>query len=363
MKYIEAKRLNRLLIFIFLFVLGSSLHANVTVNGNTISWPDNGWYQVQTEDGSETLCNGGSSCTVDPGLYLVINHSTGERFKDIKVGGNNQGNIINTANYQAILEQMVLRLYAGFYDPAFDRMEFDNGATLTSESSNGIKVERSYACNDGGTYETVEEIGGAAASNTISLKNCLTDGVTYNGDFSSGQTFGRFISRKWENYEAIRSGSDQVRISYEQFNGFNTAVSTNRYTVSEYEFVTNDNQDKISNMETSVSFDSQALAITSVFNITVRNGLSNNGLFTLSTLRNFTDFARTSDSQIPTYTMGQLEIVAEDQSRLMIDANNGDPDTFTALVESPNAVNSYTVPWSTQNILPCFSASECKIER
>ena len=51
----------------------------VTISGNTISWPDNGWYQVQNATNFESLCEGGRSCTVANGQYIVINHTTGER--------------------------------------------------------------------------------------------------------------------------------------------------------------------------------------------------------------------------------------------------------------------------------------------
>jgi len=52
-----------------------------TVDGWVIKWADDGWYQVQTADGSKTLCNGGPSCDVKAkggtaGDYKVINHST-----------------------------------------------------------------------------------------------------------------------------------------------------------------------------------------------------------------------------------------------------------------------------------------------
>ncbi len=57
----------------------------VTVEGLTISWPDDGWYQVQDAHTFESLCQGGRSCTVSAGLYLVVNHTTGERFENIVV--------------------------------------------------------------------------------------------------------------------------------------------------------------------------------------------------------------------------------------------------------------------------------------
>jgi hypothetical protein len=68
-------------------VSGTSTPAptGISVVGGTISWPDDGWYQVQAADGSATICNGGSSCEVDPGQYLVINHTTGQRFPGVVV--------------------------------------------------------------------------------------------------------------------------------------------------------------------------------------------------------------------------------------------------------------------------------------
>lgn len=59
----------------------------VSATGSTISWPDDGWYQVQTADGSMIVCSGGTSCDVSPGTYLAINHTSGERFTGIEVGG------------------------------------------------------------------------------------------------------------------------------------------------------------------------------------------------------------------------------------------------------------------------------------
>jgi len=55
------------------------------VTGNEISWPDDGWYQVQDSTDYTSICEGGRSCTVEPGVYTVINHSTGERFRSIRV--------------------------------------------------------------------------------------------------------------------------------------------------------------------------------------------------------------------------------------------------------------------------------------
>jgi len=59
--------------------------AQITVNHDTIIWPDDGWYEVQTYENQTTICEGGRSCVVGPGLYIVINHTTGERIDDFPV--------------------------------------------------------------------------------------------------------------------------------------------------------------------------------------------------------------------------------------------------------------------------------------
>ena len=54
-----------------------------------IEWAGEGYWQVQTIDPYESICEGSSitSCDVAPGVYNVINHSTGERFENIEVRG------------------------------------------------------------------------------------------------------------------------------------------------------------------------------------------------------------------------------------------------------------------------------------
>lgn len=64
----------------------TSAMAQPMVNGNVISWPDDGWYQVQNEIDYTEVCGGGSSCMVEPGSYVVINHTSGQRFPNIVVG-------------------------------------------------------------------------------------------------------------------------------------------------------------------------------------------------------------------------------------------------------------------------------------
>lgn len=92
------------------------------VAGNTISWADNGWYQVQIAgDFTSDICQGGTSCEVEPGTYVVINLTTGERFNDIVVTGDSSGslpNIVDTAVAAGSFNTLVAALQATGLDAA-----------------------------------------------------------------------------------------------------------------------------------------------------------------------------------------------------------------------------------------------------
>jgi len=66
----------------------------LSVDGNTINWSVGGWYQVQDASSFETVCNGDAQCEVEPGRYIVINHSLGLR-SEVAVSGNTNGNLPN----------------------------------------------------------------------------------------------------------------------------------------------------------------------------------------------------------------------------------------------------------------------------
>lgn len=70
---------------IALLILPAIASATPTVAGNVISWTEEGWHQVQIQSTYESVCNGGSQCTLPAGVYTVINHQTGQRFMNIVV--------------------------------------------------------------------------------------------------------------------------------------------------------------------------------------------------------------------------------------------------------------------------------------
>lgn len=69
----------------------ASVVADVRVDGNTISWNDKGWVQVQSAQDYSSICEGGTYCEVSPGNYIVINHDSGKRYTGIIVIDGGEG--------------------------------------------------------------------------------------------------------------------------------------------------------------------------------------------------------------------------------------------------------------------------------
>lgn len=66
---------------------GGSPAADPVASGSQIILTGGDYYQVQSAVDFSTLCEGNiSSCSVADGLYDVINHSSGQRFDDVRVG-------------------------------------------------------------------------------------------------------------------------------------------------------------------------------------------------------------------------------------------------------------------------------------
>ena len=62
-----------------------NLHVSPLVAGDTVTWPSDGWYQVQDATDYSQICAGVQSCTVERGAYIVINHTTEQRFEPVIV--------------------------------------------------------------------------------------------------------------------------------------------------------------------------------------------------------------------------------------------------------------------------------------
>ncbi len=144
-----------------LFISSASLvHAAPIVSGNVISWPDDGWYQVQTSDGLTNLCNGGRSCIVEPGAYIVINHTVGMRFEGVEVTGDSDadGGITVTGNVIA------------WPDDGWYQVQTSDGLTNLCNGGRSCTVEA-------GTYIVI--------NHTIGMRY---EGIDVTGDGNGGPT-------------------------------------------------------------------------------------------------------------------------------------------------------------------------------
>ena len=149
-------------------------HAMPTVSGTTISWPDDGWYQVQTADGSSSVCSGGRSCDVEPGTYLVINHTTGQRFADVTVSG---------AADAAPTGITVSASTISWPDDGWYQLQTADGSRTICNGGSSCDVEAgSYLLINHTTGERFTDIvvggGGGSAPTTPSTPTTPTPGVT-----------------------------------------------------------------------------------------------------------------------------------------------------------------------------------------
>jgi len=173
---------------------GESSSGSVTVTGNTISWPDDGWYQVQNAETFVSVCEGGTSCEVQPGSFIVINHTSGERF-DVEVKSGpvepTDGQAINAANAESLIRQVFKVLNGTAYDSRLisaGSIDFDNsGLSIVSEAKpdnpDNTTRERTYSCSNGGTlYENFSTEGTSAQRYIQSYDSCQIGDDLIDGD-------------------------------------------------------------------------------------------------------------------------------------------------------------------------------------
>lgn len=113
------------------------------VVGNEISWPDNGWYQIENNLTGEIVCQGGLSCTVDEGVYKVIRFFDGGGGVTRVVVGAPEALIVTQDNFAQTLgvtDRTIDWSVDGWYQVQ-DRRDFSdvcNGETSCTVSAPGL---------------------------------------------------------------------------------------------------------------------------------------------------------------------------------------------------------------------------------
>ena len=54
----------------------------------TLTWSQPGWYQVQRESDFGSVCESSGFCELEPGIYQIVNHHTGQKWRNFVVPGN-----------------------------------------------------------------------------------------------------------------------------------------------------------------------------------------------------------------------------------------------------------------------------------
>lgn len=221
----------------FFVLLTAIASANPSVTGNTISWPDNGWYQVQRADNFVSICEGGSSCEVTAGNYIVINQTTGQRFTNVRVGSSS-----GTAGL-TVLGNTISWPDDGWY-------QVQNSETFESVCQGG----RSCDVADG-TYIVINHNTGERFSNIVVSSAGTSSGspeesvvtgstrdsrITVNGSTISWPDDGWYQVQRADTFETLCAGGQSCEVSNGIYNVINLTTQTRFENISVSAPVTSD---------------------------------------------------------------------------------------------------------------------------
>ncbi|ASJ76746.1 FG-GAP repeat protein [Granulosicoccus antarcticus] len=188
-----------LLLFIALPLANSVAIAEPVVTGNIISWPDDGYYQVQNASNYQSICEAGANCEVEDGEYIVINHTTGQRFEGIqvpKLPGNEKG-------FQIVGTTLVF--------PVDQWFQVQNASTYES-LCNGL----SECQLEPGTYNVINHSNGTRYEAVeVGEQTPPTTGTapTVNGNTISWADDGWYQVQGTENYQSVCEGGRSCEVA------------------------------------------------------------------------------------------------------------------------------------------------------
>lgn len=226
----------------------STSSSSITVDGDRISWPNDGWYQVQDSLNYEEQCNGTRYCGVAPGNYVVINHSTGVR-TSIVVGGSRDigGDFINAGNALDIWESVVdvingESLQNAFFEHVQNELNFRGpenrglggipGITFSetrsieppylfmesSERVDDVSDQRIYTCESGGSVFQYSSQQFTGFDNVF--ERCALGGNEYRGTAGARMLIRGEIARfPYSDFQRIASDGRVQTIDGEYYSG------------------------------------------------------------------------------------------------------------------------------------------------
>ncbi|MFK7891928.1 MAG: hypothetical protein AB8B63_14020 [Granulosicoccus sp.] len=382
-------------------VHSESSQSEVTVSEGLISWSDNGWYQVQavTEDGIVEVCAGTRFCEVPSGTYIVINHTTGERFEPVVVSvglalpDSEELLVIRPDSWEEILRNIVALINA---DRALERREMledrfgslsrlaisetvvgDSSGTLASlgltllplaDPANNLEVD--YSCNAGGRISFSLTPGVRIYG--VESDNCAIGGDIYDGGFNYFGVGREGESTRMDNLSATLADSTAYSLSGAYRTSFDRVdvrrsaqwtdvkmkeqSASDNYSVESFTMIS----ESASGPDFSFSFDRRPL----LHSATVDGGFSVTADWTGNQPVQVTVDLMLGGSYeadeldqivLPSqWTSGSIEVIAADGSRLLLSPNAD--DTSSAIVSVSGTDEVQQVRWNDGYQVRCFAA-------
>jgi len=345
-----------------------------TVMGNTIVLLDDDYYQVQTANGGTTVCEGETTCTVEPGTYLVINLTSGQRF---------DGVVIPAASVEQVLDARISEGLDTLFDLLnggnFLRQAYSAIAILTEAESLGFQLlgpttvtgldgmldsngipqfqvfgANQFACPEGGEVAVsngpLSDVLPDSSVGSLTVANatdCGFDDVVVSGIFEFGSNEAGLQSTELSNLEITSSGDDAARTtissSFMVLNTSDNQVISQRWNVA---FL-------------SSQFEGRELAadsITQNFGIAVNDAIGITDIFASGIVSSALDGEVRVETIEPLNSIGAIDpgepltgrfTVISEEIQWEIDADGGDPSGFLLTRDLDNTRTSDLIPWSS----------------
>jgi hypothetical protein len=353
------------IVFLANTILVNVAFAEPSVSGNVISWPDDGWYQVQSADDYTSLCEGGRSCTVSDGTYIVINHTTGQRHEGVQVPDPttppNDSTLVSTwlAGISEVINHNpharwfpVLRTF----ETAADSGSVPPGVTLVNSErdtrGNQIVIRFDFSCDAGGTFVRYRHFA-RFGRNEVLFNNCQLPEQTIDGAlFIGGSDIGGYFA----SYDSlvIQAGTSEYQIDGVVRRTVGRAINFRTDEIGPLNYTHRDNGDevRVTGLQ-QVTSDDLMTSPRTHFN----TGFQVSAPWTagqtvhITTLQEFAD----ADAGDGNYAVGRLQARSDDGVSLDIDADTGERSSFQTALSRDGSVTSTIEQWGDDLELPCVS--------
>lgn len=328
-------------------------YSDFNINGNTINFTAEGWFQVQNQDTYQTLCEGTSSCELSNGYYQVINHSTGQRWMDVFIAGaTGVESTINANNYRAIVKQ-ALEVYSG---QAFDDRLALFPYFLNSDITGGSRTQLTLDCANGGTHDQYLLLT-PSSINTMEaqFRNCLwSEGTLGNGDRLDGRIGDTYSpsghDRFFFDFKATISEQARMEVDGQHRTGCCGKGAEMETNDLDYYFSYPEGSLRISNANT--YFNRSSIGGKLEGNFTMQTEVTGLQDVFVEAEQPMTYDLASADEQgdlqyLYVFDSGKLKLSAPgDGSSVTIDAGTGDFNTVSVLISSGTESLTITDTWS-----------------